>query len=195
MSLRNVLARMRLEIDELYSKANRGVQAVTALKNVASVNQNPAITTPGAATIVPFLGVKLTARASGVFLVTFGCRAADVAGDITTWTVTAYTDSVTGTPLTLPANASPVGLNCFADNSGAGIAPSAGATAGTVLTATGPRTIGTAGVGDSFAYAAIAAPGAPVARGDVFYATLSVTQAAGVSRALSQAWATAIELP
>jgi|HubBroStandDraft_2_1064218.scaffolds.fasta_scaffold00001_142 hypothetical protein len=185
LNRRAVIAESLAEIDELPDQA---------LTNRGEVTGNsPHI--PLADTITAVLGVKLTAKASGLFvLYVHGLAAAAAAGDVVTWTVDTYTDAVVGTPLTLPGNAAPVGVNCVSDNSGAGIAPSAGATAAQVITADAV-TLGTAAVGDKFMWGGIVtANNAAVPKGSTFYATLSITDSVA-ARAVTQASVSAYELP
>jgi hypothetical protein len=90
LNRRAVIAESLAEIDELPDQAltNRG--EVTGI--------SPHI--PLADTITAVLGVKLTAKASGLFvLYVHGVAAAAAAGDVVTWTVDTYTDAVAGTPL------------------------------------------------------------------------------------------------
>jgi hypothetical protein len=185
LNRRAVIAESLAEIDELPDQAltNRG--EVTGI--------GPHI--PLADTITAVIGVKLTAKASGLFvLYVHGLAAAAVAGDVVTWTVDTYTDAVVGTPLTLPGNAAAVGVSCFSDNSGAGIAPSAGATAATVISADAV-TLGTAYTGDKYTWAGIVTTnGAVVPKGSTFYATLSITDSVA-ARAVTQASISAYELP
>jgi hypothetical protein len=156
--------------------------ADVGMRNRASLVGTPVIHTPTASTFTAFMGARLTARASGLFVVALSAQYVALAGDSVTWAVTSYTDAVAGTPLTLPANAQSVGLNCYVDNTGAGISPSAGATVGVVNY--GPTsTIGTAAVDDKFSWTGIIGSnititptGAPsaVPYGQSFYVTLSV---------------------
>ena len=202
MSLRNVIKDMRKEIDELYAKANRGVAAVNALSNSATTSfLSP--TTPSAATITPFVGAKLTSRASGLFLVSLSARAAAVAADVVTWTVESWTDTVAGVPLTLPANATLVAGSgrtgstggIYYDNSGAGIVPSAGATG--VVVASPAKTLGTLEAGNWYQFSnelGLALASTRVPLGSTMYVTLAITDTVA-ARALVDVAASIIELP
>lgn len=168
-------------------------------RNRAVLAGTPTIHTPSAATITAFMGARLVARASGIFLVSVSAQYVAAAGDGVTWQITSYTDAVAGTPLTLPANAVATGLNCFVDNSGAGIAPSAGATVGSSVYAP-THVIGTTAVDDIFSWsglvgASVAGSGALVAVpfGESFYVTLSVTNSVA-TRAIGTANMNAYEL-
>jgi len=197
-----MLREMRQEVYKLIqsqtSDLRAGVHGIFgALGNRA---QASALTpsAPSADTITAFVGIELVAKASGLFVCCLNARAAAAAADIVTWTVTTYFDTVTGTPMTLPANAALVASSggVYEDNSGAGIAPTAGATSSVI--AAPSKTIGTAAVDDLFVFANLIGGGAsgltPIARGKNFYVTLSITDSAA-ARAVSQVAASMFELP
>lgn len=168
----------------------------SALQNRASTGAPPAVHTPLAATITPFIGIKLTAVSSGLFMTSLMAMLAAVAADVVTTTITVYTDAVPGVPLTLPANAALVAGSggVYVDNSGAGIAPSAGATAGSVITAPA-QTIGTAAADEQMQFVGLLSNGGtPIPIGSTFYVTMSVTDSAA-ARAITQAFASSFELP
>lgn len=159
---------------------------VAALGNFAYVDANPAVTTAAAATKTGFAAMKLTSKSSGKFFASMIAKYAAVAADDVTFTVDVYTDAVPGTPMTLPANAHPVGQNCFVDTSGAGIAPTAGATA--VHTVTAPdTTLGTAGVAMTLEFSGYALGPAPglIPVGQTWYVVFSVTNTVA-ARAITQ---------
>lgn len=166
--------------------------AVIGLRNRAVVfGQAPHLASSGAATAQ--IGLRLTARASGIFMICFGATAAAAAAaDQVSWLVNTYTDSVPGTPLTLPANALAAGTNCYIDNSGAGIAPLAGSTGGNIETVT--YTLGTGATGTNYAFAAMnAVNGVIVPLGTTFYATLGFADTVA-ARALTNCYASAFEM-
>lgn len=193
-----LLTRKRATIADSLSEMDE--QSLIAARNRAMLVGNQTVHTPSAATITPFLGIKLTARASGLFQITIGAMAAAVAADVVTWTVSTYTDTTVGTPLTLPANAAATGLNCYVDNAGTGIAPASGA-AGPVVILAPFKTIGTLAADDFFYWSGIvggALQGGAyplgAAYGATMYVTLSITDTVA-ARAITQATASAFELP
>lgn len=165
-----------------------------AMRNVAYLDGNPGVHVPGQATKTGFAAIKLTAKSSGRFRVAMLSKHAAVAADDVTLTVDVYTDAVAGTPLTLPANALAQGTNCYVDNGGQGIAPSAGATAAHTVTAP-DQTLGTAAAAAVLEFAGevqLAAGGVPV--GQTFYCVFSVTNSVA-ARSISQLFLSAQELP
>lgn len=171
------------------------------LKNRAYCDAgNSVVHTPSAAAKTGFLAVKFVAKSSGLVDVNITAQYAAAAADVVTLTVDVYTDSVPGTPLTLPANAVAVGAglsaNVFQDNSGAGIAPSGGATA--VHTVTAPQwTQGTAFTNAQLEYdglVALTSAGGGVPAGQTIYVVFSVTNSVA-ARAITQATVAAFELP
>lgn len=170
----------------------------SALANRAAAASATGIHIALADTKTGCLGVKLTARSSGLFLVSFFAQYAAAAADVVTMTVDTYTDAVPSTPMTLPANAAlvagsgPGGTSgVYLDNSGAGIAPTAGAGAANTLTAA-QQTV--AGVDCWLTFTSLCGAGGPVPVGSEWYAVLSVTNSVAV-RAVTQAFASAFELP
>ncbi|MHB8330788.1 MAG: hypothetical protein ACYDEA_01155 [Candidatus Dormibacteria bacterium] len=178
---------------------NASGYSLGAFENRAlAFDQSP--THPGSGAITAFAGVKLVARASGLFVVSLSASAAAAAAaDVVTWTVTAYNDTVVGTPMTLPAAAALVAGSggVYTDNAGTGVAPTAGDTATAI--AASAKTIGTAAVGDQYQFSGIlcTAPAGvitPVAKGANFYVTLSITDSVAF-RALTNVALSMFELP
>jgi hypothetical protein len=181
----------RARVDLLEYRANLALARASGVNsNLAAVNdQSPHIPTSGAKTAViaaRLVGSRDNAGDSRFMVSLHGNAAAAAAADSLTWTVDVYTDAVAGTPLTLPANAEAVGLHSFIDNSGAGIAPSAGATL-PVTQAQDTKVI--AGTGDDFQWTGVVV--APV--GQTMYVTLSITDSVA-ARAVTSATVAAVEL-
>lgn len=175
-----------------------------ALGNRAYADQNNVtVHTPNADTKTGFLGVLLTRRGSGIFHVSLAAKYAAAAAQTVTLTVDAYTNSAPNVDMVLPANAVPVGAGLAAgiitDNSGAGIAPSSGATAAYEVTALS-WTQGTLQAGAVLAYSGLATitfdSGSQVGipEQQQFYLVFSVTNSAA-AEAITEAVVGAFELP
>jgi hypothetical protein len=81
----------------------------------------------GSEAMTEFGGILLTALASGIFVVNVDVVATSSDGASLQWQINSYTNATPTSKIVLPANAQAVGLNCYIDNSGAGIGPSSGA--------------------------------------------------------------------
>jgi hypothetical protein len=178
-----------------YPQARRG-----GISNLAMVVNNPTVHTPLADTTTPFAGMLLKAQGSGLFVVAMSAQLVAVAADLVTWEIETYEDAVQGVPMTLPANASAQGQNCFTDSTGAGIAPSAGATAPALITAQF-HTIGTGAANDIYSWGGIVGGGVSLGRvpiavpvGRNWYVTLAVADSVA-ARAIGNVTLSAFEIP
>jgi hypothetical protein len=190
---------LRSEIEKIVQSRVSGAYSLAlamrgALTNVAYVDNGPTVHTPGQSTITAFAGMLLTARSSGRFFCSMIAQYAIPASSTVTLTVTTYTQTTPGSPIVLPStNAQSVGLNCYVDNSGAGIAPTSGGTAHPV-TAPAITNTATAASNVVLSYSGLCqgAGGSPVPQGLQFYVTFSVSGGAG---AITQLAMSAFELP
>lgn len=197
MQQKDLSGEVRNYVDQAVGGLYKGQQNIlAALRNRAHLSGAPSVHVPGQATITAVVGIRLTAQSSGLFLVGLSAQASQAAAaDAITWTVTSYTDAVVGTPLTLPANAAATGVNCYVDNSGAGIAPSAGASGGTLIAAQ-TAVLGTLAQGSLYTWSGIVGlADTAIAKGSTFYITLSITGTAAARDVVSDPTLSAFELP
>jgi hypothetical protein len=183
-----LLTRRRAEIGEALAELEDN--ALATLQNRAYTTASPTVHTPSADTITAVGGMLLTVKGSGLFQVCFNMEFAAAAADVVTFTISTYRNTVAGTAMTLPTNATATGVNSYYDNSGAGIAPTAGATA--VQTYAFTETIGTAAVDTTFSFANLCV--GIQQSGYQFYTTISVTDSAA-ARGIPQLAMSMFELP
>lgn len=154
---------------------------------------------------IEMIAIKLVSQASGLFVVSFDIGSNAAATTSLTWQVNTYTNASPNVPITLQTNAQAVGVNCYIDNTGAGIPPASGATAAAiaalqniVVGSAGPdynfNWSGQIGHGPSGATANVAPT--PVPNGQTLYVTVSLqVNASEIGYSFVGSTASAYELP
>lgn len=190
MSLRDVLNRFQASIDELYNMAKRGGQAVGALENQAYANGPGTVPTdPTAASPIPVLAVKLTSRASGIFMASINMSAT---GLTATDTVETTISSNQGAAVTF-SSATKVGVGTaggtssttngvYVSNAAGGIVFAGGGNVGNTQFDSGVQVQPTGGTTWQFSWSGIVQAGNPAAGRTPFTQGNDVYLFASVSR-------------